>query len=1066
MKFPHFFIERPIFAAVLSILIVLVGAISYINLPVAQYPEIAPPTITISATYPGAGAEVVADTVATPIEQELNGVENMLYMSSQATDDGRLTITATFALGTDLDEAQVLVQNRVSIAEPRLPEEVRRLGVITQKSSPDLLTVIHLYSPDNSRDQLYISNYALLQIRDTLARLDGVGSITIFGAREYSMRIWLDPDRMAGLQITASDVVAALRAENVQVASGVLGQPPVATETANQISVRTMGRLQEPGDFENIVVKTDPDGSITRVRDIARVELGAQDYSTNAYLDDDPAVAIAIFQRPGSNALDTAAGIEETIEALSEDFPEGLAYQIIYNPTEFIAESVNEVYITIFEAVILVTIVVFIFLQSWRAAIIPIVAIPVSLIGTFAVMGAFGFSLNNLTLFGLVLAIGIVVDDAIVVVENVERELRDGKSPKEAAHTTMDEVGGALIAIALVLSAVFIPTAFISGISGQFYQQFALTIATATIISAFNSLTLSPALAAILLQPEPETPPEPRNRFQARVNQFFAWFNRSFDNVSDRYGNVTAKLIRMTGAVLIVYALLIAATGWRFTATPTGFIPEQDQGYLIVAIQLPPGSSLSRTDAVLQEATDIILDTPGFANTAGFAGFNGATFTNAPNAAAIFSVMEEFSERDGAPALLNELNQRLQAIDEAFIIVIAPPSVRGIGNAGGFRMMVQDRAGRGSGELNAATQQIVAAANADPRLVNVFTSYETATPQLYLDIDRVKAQQLGVPISDVFNTLEVFLGSAFVNDFNYLGRTYRVSAQADAPFRMERSDISRLRARNAYTGEMVPIGSVVNFRDITGPSRQPRYNLYGAAEIDGAAAPGVSSGEAIAAMGEIAESTLPSGFDFEWTGLAYQEVNAGSTAVLVFVLAVVFVFLLLAAQYESWLLPLAIILIVPMCLLSAILGIALRGMDNNILTQVGLVVLVGLASKNAILIVEFARQREQAGLDRFEAAVAAAKLRLRPILMTSFAFILGVVPLVIASGAGFEMRQALGTAVFFGMLGVTIFGLFLTPAFYVMCRSLAGRGKKDTEASGDEADGDSSSGGALPEPAE
>lgn len=1063
MKFPHFFIERPIFAAVLSILIVLVGAISYLNLPVAQYPEIAPPTITVSATYPGAGAEVVADTVATPIEQELNGVENMLYMSSQATDDGRLTITATFALGTDLDEAQVLVQNRVSIAEPRLPEEVRRLGVITQKSSPDLLTVIHLYSPDNSRDQLYISNYALLQIRDTLARLDGVGSITIFGAREYSMRIWLDPDRMAGLQLTASDVVAALRAENVQVASGILGQPPVATETANQISVRTMGRLQEPDDFENIVVKTDPDGSITRVRDIARVELGAQDYSTNAYLDDNPAVAIAIFQRPGSNALQTAAGIEETIEELSQDFPAGLAYDIIYNPTEFIAESVNEVYVTIFEAVILVTIVVFIFLQSWRAAIIPIVAIPVSLVGTFAVMGAFGFSLNTLTLFGLVLAIGIVVDDAIVVVENVERELRAGKTPKEAAHTTMDEVGGALIAISLVLCAVFIPTAFISGISGQFYQQFALTIATATIISAFNSLTLSPALAAILLEPEPETPPEPRNRFHARLQRFFAWFNRSFENISERYGNVTSKLIRMTGAVLIVYALLIAATGWRFTATPTGFIPEQDQGYLIVAIQLPPGSSLSRTDAVLQEATDIILDTPGFANTAGFAGFNGATFTNSPNAAAIFSVMEEFSERDGAPALLNELNQRLQAIDEAFIIVIAPPSVRGIGNAGGFRMMVQDRAGRGSDELNGATQQMVAAANADPRLVNVFTSYETATPQLYLDIDRVKAQQLGVPITDVFNTLEVFLGSAFVNDFNYLGRTYRVSAQADAPFRMERSDISRLRARNAYTGEMVPIGSVVNFRDITGPSRQPRYNLNGAAEIDGAAAPGVSSGDAIVAMEEIAESTLPSGFDFEWTGLAYQEVNAGSTAALVFVLAVVFVFLLLAAQYESWLLPLAIILIVPMCLLSAILGIAMRGMDNNILTQVGLVVLVGLASKNAILIVEFAKQREDAGMNRFEAAVAAAKLRLRPILMTSFAFILGVVPLVIASGAGFEMRQALGTAVFFGMLGVTAFGLFLTPAFYVMCRSLAGRRKKDT---GVDADGETPQGDALPEPAE
>ncbi|WOE74672.1 efflux RND transporter permease subunit [Alterisphingorhabdus coralli] len=1066
MKFPHFFIERPIFAAVLSILIILVGSITYFNLPVAQYPEIAPPTITVTATYPGAGAEVVADTVATPIEQELNGVEDMLYMYSQSTDDGRLTITVTFALGTDLDAAQVLVQNRVSIAEPRLPEPVRRLGVITQKSSPDLLTVIHLNSPDESRDQLYISNYALLQIRDTLARLDGVGSITIFGAREYSMRIWLDPDKMAGLQITASDVVAALRAENVQVASGILGQPPVDMEAANQISVRTLGRLQEPEEFESIVVKTDERGNLTRVRDIARVELGAQDYSTNAYLDEKPAVAIAIFQRPGSNAIQTAKGIEETIEELSQDFPDGLAYNIIYNPTEFIAESVNEVYITIFEAVILVTIVVFIFLQSWRAAIIPIVAIPVSLIGTFAIMGALGFSLNNLSLFGLVLAIGIVVDDAIVVVENVERELRSGKSPKEAAHVTMDEVGGALIAIALVLSAVFVPTAFITGISGQFYQQFALTIATATIISAFNSLTLSPALAAILLQPEGHEEGKAKNRFAAILDRFFDWFNRSFDKLAENYGKITAKLIRMTGAILIVYALLIATTVWRFNETPTGFIPEQDQGYLIVAIQLPPGSSLSRTDTVLRRATDIILETPGFHNTAGFAGFSGATFTNAPNAGAIFAVMDEFDEREGAVELLAQLNQKLQAIDEAFIIVIAPPAVRGIGNAGGVRMMVQDRAGRGSGELNNATQSLIAAANQDPRLINVFASYETATPQLYLDIDRVKAQQLGVPISDVFSTLEVFLGSAFVNDFNYLGRTYRVSAQADAPYRMQREDISRLRARNADTGEMVPIGSVVNYRDITGPSRQPRYNLFPAAEIDASAAPGVSSGEAISAMEELAESTLPDGFSFEWTGLAYQEVSAGSTASLVFVFAVVIVFLVLAAQYESWLLPLAIILIVPMCLLSAIVGVGLRGIDNNILTQIGLVVLVGLASKNAILIVEFAKQREDGGLNRFAAAVEAAKLRLRPILMTSFAFILGVVPLMTASGAGFEMRQALGTAVFFGMLGVTIFGLFLTPAFYVLCRSLAARGGKSDADPKDKAEPDRPADSPAAEPAE
>ncbi len=1039
MKFPHFFIERPIFAAVLSILLVLVGAISYFNLPVSQYPEIAPPTITVTATYPGAGAEVVAETVATPIEQELNGVEDMLYMSSQATDDGRLTITITFALGTDLDSAQVLVQNRVGIAEPRLPEPVRRLGVITQKSSPDLLTVIHLYSPDDSRSQLYISNYVYLQMRDTLARLDGVGSITVFGGREYSMRIWLDPDKMAALQLTSTDVVNALRAQNVQVASGILGQPPTAGETARQISVRTLGRLQEPEEFEQIVVKSGNDGQITRVSDIGRVELGAQDYSTNAYLDDKSAVAIAIFQRPGSNALETAKGIESTIEQLKGSFPTGLDYEIIYNPTEFIAESVDAVYVTIIEAVILVTIVVFIFLQSWRAAIIPILAIPVSLIGTFAVMGPLGFSLNNLTLFGLVLAIGIVVDDAIVVVENVEREMEKGKTPREAAHTTMDEVAGALVAIALVLSAVFIPTAFITGISGQFYQQFALTIATATIISAFNSLTLSPALAAILLKPKEELKAEPGNIAARWLGNFFDWFNSSFEKLSTRYGNITARLVRMTGAIAIVYALLIASTVWRFNETPTGFIPEQDQSYLIVALQLPPGSSLSRTDDVVQRATKIILDTPGFTNTAGFAGFNGATFTNAPNAGAIFAVMDDFGERDGAPELLAQLNGKLQAIEEAFIIVIAPPAVRGIGNAGGFRLMVQDRAGRGPESLNAATQSLVGAANQDPRLVNVFTSYETSTPQLFLDIDRVKAQQLGVPISDVFSTLEVFLGSAFVNDFNYLGRTYRVSAQADAPFRMEREDIARLRARNGDSGEMVPIGSVVNFQDITGPSRQPRYNLYQAAEVDGAAAPGISSGDAIVAFADIAEETLPDGFDYEWTGLAYQEVNAGSTAALVFVFAVIVVFLLLAAQYESWLLPLAIILIVPMCLFSAIIGVGLRGIDNNILTQIGLVVLIGLASKNAILIVEFAKQREEQGMNRFDAAVEAAKLRLRPILMTSFAFILGVVPLVIASGAGFEMRQALGTAVFFGMLGVTIFGLFLTPAFYVICQKFAKR---------------------------
>jgi len=1034
VKFPHFFIDRPIFAGVISILITLAGLLAYFGLPVAQYPEIAPPTITVTATYPGAGAETVADTVATPIEQELNGVENMLYLSSQATDDGRLTITVTFKLGTDLDDAQVLVQNRVNIAEPRLPEAVRRLGVVTQKSSPDLLTVVHLYSPDNSRDQLYVSNYALLQIKDRLARLDGVGSILVFGAREYSMRIWLDPERMGTLRISASDVVNALRAENVQVASGVLGQPPTGTTVAQQIAVRTTGRLRTADEFGNIVVKTDAAGSITHVRDIARVELGAQDYATNAYLGTNPAVAIAIFQRPGSNALATARGVAATMDDLATAFPTGLKHRIVYDPTEFIAESVNEVYSTIIEAAILVMIVVFVFLQSWRAALIPIIAIPVSLIGTFAVMALLGFSLNSLTLFGLVLAIGIVVDDAIVVVENVERELARGHSPREAAHITMDSVGGALIAIALVLSAVFVPTAFIGGISGQFYTQFALTIATATILSALVSLTLSPALAALLLRAH-----DAHAAPSGPLARFFARFNSGFERLSNNYGDLSRRIVNRTGLVLLVYAALIGVAAWRFAATPGGFIPQQDQGYLIVAMQLPPGASLERTDDVVRRATKIILDTPGFESTAGFAGFNGATFTNAPNAGAIFAVLKPFGERAPAGELLAQLNQRLAAIDDAFIIVIPPPPVAGIGNGGGFRMMVQDRSGAGAVQLGQVTQQLQAAAMAEPRLANVFSFYETATPQLFLDIDREKAQRLGVPISELFATLEVFVGSAFVNDFNYLGRTYRVSAQADAPYRMDIADISNLKVRNPTNGEMVPLGSLTTTRNITGPSRQPRYNLYPSAEIDGTAAPGVSTGEALRIMEGIAARTLPDGFGYEWTGIAFQERAAGNTAAVVFALAVLVVFLVLAAQYESWLLPLAIILIVPMCLLSAIIGVNLRGMDNNVLTQVGLVVLVGLACKNAILIVEFARQLEDEGRNPREAAIEAARLRLRPILMTSFAFILGVVPLVIASGAGAEMRQALGTAVFAGMLGVTVFGLLLTPAFYVISRSIGGQ---------------------------
>jgi HAE1 family hydrophobic/amphiphilic exporter-1 len=1043
MRFPHFFVDRPIFAAVVSIVITLVGAIAYFALPVAQYPEVAPPTVVVSATYPGASAEVVAETVATPLEQEINGVENMLYMSSQSTGDGSVQITVTFALGTDLDEAQVLVQNRVSIAEPRLPEEVRRRGVTTRKNSPDLMMVIHLNSPDGSLDQLYISNYATLQIRDVLARVKGVGDIQVFGARDYSMRIWLNPDRLAALGLTANDVVAAVQGQNVQVASGALNQLPMDDPGAWQLNVETLGRLADARQFENIIVKTDPDGRVTRIRDVARVELGAQDYLRNAYLDEREATALGVFQLPGSNALETAAEVKRTMEELARSFPKGLDYAIIYNPTEFIQQSVDEVIKTIFEAVALVVVVVILFLQTWRAAIIPIVAIPISLIGTFAVMAALGFSLNNLTLFGLVLAIGIVVDDAIVVVENVERNLRQGLSPKEAAHRTMDEVGGALIGIALVLSAVFIPVAAITGIQGQFYRQFAVTIAASTLISCLVSLTLSPALCALLLKPHEAH--SRHSRLTAPIRVFFRGFNRLFDRLSLGYGGITRRLIRLSLLVLVVYGGLIGLAAYTFQKTPTGFIPEQDQGYLITAIQLPPGASLERTDRVVREATRLALEVEGTAHTAGFAGFDGATFTNAPNAGAVFVTLEPFEERVAAGIrtedIVANLRRTLGGMQEAMALVIAPPPVRGIGTGGGFKLYVEDRRGRGPEALEAATNALVARANQEPGLASVFTLFSTRTPKVHADIDRVKAEMLGVPVENVFATLNVYLGSAYANDFNYLGRTYRVQVQADGPFRREVRDIANLKTRNER-GEMVPLGSVATFADLTGAHRVPRYNLYPAAEVQGATAPGFSTGQAIATMERLAAEVLPDGFGFEWTELAYQEKQAGDTAIWVFLASVVFVFLFLAAQYESWLLPLAVVLIVPMCLLAAMGGVLFRGLDNDILVQIGLVVLVGLAAKNAILIVEFAKQREAEGETAREAAVDAARVRLRPILMTSFAFILGVVPLVIATGAGAEMRRSLGTAVFSGMLGVTLFGLLFTPVFYAVSRSIARLGRK------------------------
>jgi hydrophobe/amphiphile efflux-1 (HAE1) family protein len=1050
MRFSHFFVDRPIFAAVLSIIVTLVGYISFRALPIAEYPEIAPPTVVVSATFAGASAEVIGQTVASPIEQEINGVDNMIYMVSQATGNGALSINVVFKPGTNVDLAQVLVQNRVSVALPRLPEEVQRIGVTVRKSSPDLMLVIHLVSPDGSLDQQYISNYATINVRDVITRVDGVGDTIVFGARDYSMRIWLDPAKVQARSLTASDVLAALRAANVQVAAGAVNQPPARSPSGFEVAVQTLGRLSSPEQFSDIVVATDDDGRVTRISDIARVELGSQDYTTNAYLDNKVATAIGIYQRPGSNALATAASVLATMDELAKSFPPGMAYRVVYNTTDFVQQSVDEVIKTLLEAAGLVVVVIILFLQTWRAAIIPIVAIPVSLIGTFFVMAAFGFSLNNLTLFGLVLAIGIVVDDAIVVVENVERYLRQGLSPREAAHTTMDEVGGALIAIALVLCAVFIPAAFIAGISGAFYRQFALTITASTVISATVSLTLSPALAALLLKPHGGAPQTGLWVTVTRpLNAFFSGFNFLFERLSLGYAGLTRRALRISMSMLAIYGGLIGLTYFQFARTPSGFIPPLDRAYFIAAISLPPGATLARTDEVVRKAADLLLTRPGVEHAVAFAGFDGATFTTAPNAGVIFVTLKPFEERLKAgldtAGILNGLRAQMQALREAFVLVIPPPSVPGIGTGGGFKMYLQDRAGRGPRALEQAVGAVLGPANQTPGLVQVFTLYNTSTPQVYADIDRTKAEMLGVPITRFFDTLSTYMGSTFVNDFNILGRTYRVNAQADNPFRVTLRDVENLRTRS-NAGDMVPLGAVATFREITGPYRFPRYNLFPAAEVQGATLPGFSTGQAIAAMERIATANLPAGFGFEWTEIALQEKIAGNTAVVAFSLAVVFVFLLLAAQYESVMLPLAVILIVPMCLFAAISGVLLRGMDNNILTQIGFVVLIGLAAKNAILIVEFARQAEERGASRQDAAVQAARTRLRPILMTSFAFILGVLPLVLATGAGAEMRQALGTAVFFGMLGVTLFGLLFTPVFYVLVRAMAGWGERRRSA--------------------
>jgi multidrug efflux pump len=1042
MKFSHFFIERPIFAMVISIVFVIAGMLAYLGLPTAQYPEIAPPTIQVTASYPGADPKVVAETVATPIEEQVNGVENMLYMSSQSTADGAMTLTVTFSLGTDLDIAQVLVQNRVQIANPQLPQTVRSLGVTVQKQSPDLMMVVHLLSPKGTYDQAYMSNYAFLQIRDVLSRLKGVGNVNVFGAREYSMRVWLDPDKMYSRGLTSDDIVSAIQAQNVQVAAGRLGAEPAPSGTELQLTLNTLGRLITPDQFGQIIVKRGDIGQIVYLADVGRIELGAKDYNISSYLDGKPAVALAIFQLPGSNAVATAHEVRATMKQLSQAFPQDLEYTIVYDPTQFIEQSVEAVIHTLFEAVILVLIVVLVFLQTWRATIIPLLAVPVSLIGTFAVMAAFGFSLNNLSLFGLVLAIGIVVDDAIVVVEAVEHNIELGMPPKEATEKAMDQVGGAVVAIAIVLSAVFIPTAFISGITGQFYRQFALTIAVSTLISAFNSLTLSPALAGLLLKPRDAKKDILTRAFDLVLGWFFRLFNRTFSAGVNGYTRVVHRLLRLSVIVLLVYVGLLVLTGWEFDKVPGGFIPTQDQGYLIAFAQLPDGASLQRSEGVRKQMSEIARKIPGVIHTVEFTGYSGLDGTNRNNTVTAFLTLAPFEERVkdprlSGPGITAAVRPKFAQIQDARVLVFPPPPVRGIGNAGGFKMQVQDRRGAGLPALQAATDLLIAKGGSGHGLVGLFTSFRSQVPQLYLDIDRRKAETLDVPLNSVFDTLQAYLGSTYVNDFNFLNRTDQVNIQGDAPFRVEPASIGQIYTRN-NKNQMVPLGTLMDIREINGPDKVMHYNIYPSAEINGNTLPGVSSGQAIQVMEQLAKENLPSQFGFEWTELTLQQILAGNSSVYIFPLCVLFVFLVLAAQYESWSLPLAIILIVPMCLFAAISGVLLRSMDNNIFTQIGFVVLVGLACKNAILIVEFAKQQMDAGHDRMDAAVEAARLRLRPILMTSFAFTLGVVPLVVAVGPGAEMRQSIGTAVFSGMIGVTLFGIFLTPVFFSVIMKLFG----------------------------
>ncbi|MBE2283174.1 MAG: multidrug efflux RND transporter permease subunit [Prosthecobacter sp.] len=1034
MNFSSFFITRPIFAGVLSLLTFILGAISLFQLPISEYPEVVPPTVIVTANYPGANPKTIAETVASPLEQTVNGLENMLYMSSQSTANGVMILTVTFKIGTDLDLAQVQVQNRVSQVLPKLPEEVRRFGVTTVKSSPDMTLVVHLLSPNDRYDEIYLRNYATLNVKDELSRLSGVGQVQIFGGGEYAMRIWIDPDKAAARGLTASDIVNAIREQNIQVAAGTIGQQPTK-DVAFELTVNAKGRLITEEEFEQIIVKTGPHGEKLRLRDVARAEMGSGEYALRSLLNNKKAVGMGVFQLPGSNALAVSQAVRARMAELKQKMPEGVDYAIAYDPTVFVDKSIDAVIHTLLEAILLVVIVVVIFLQTWRASIIPLAAVPVSLVGTFAVMHALGFSINNLSLFGLVLAIGIVVDDAIVVVENVERNIRNGLKPVEATRQAMKEVTGPIIATALVLCAVFIPTAFISGLSGQFYKQFAVTIAISTVISAINSLTLSPALSALLLKGHDEKKDLIAKTMDLLLGWFFRPFNRFFEWSSNVYVGIVKRTIRLSIIALMIYGGLVWATMKGFQIVPEGFVPAQDKAYLIGFAQLPEGSSLDRTDAVMRRMSEIAKNQPGVNDAIAFPGLSIHGFSASPNSGIVFVGLDEFEKRKtpdlNSAAIAGALNGQFMAIQDAFVLVLPPPPVNGIGTAGGFKMMIEDRGNRGYAELYKTTQGLIGAAMGSGKFGMTYTGYTVNVPQLEADVDREKAKSQGVPLANLYETLQINLGSLYVNDFNRFGRTYQVVAQAEQKFRDEVGDITRLKTRNA-AGEMVPIGSLVKVNESFGPDRVFHYNGYLAADISGSALPPLSSGQGEDLIASIVKEAMPGGFEFEWTDLTYQKIIAGNTAVFIYPLCILLVFMVLAAQYESLRLPLAIILIVPLCLLFALAGVHLTGGDNNIFTQIGFIVLIGLACKNAILIVEFAKEKNDHGLTPFEAALEACRLRLRPILMTSIAFIAGVYPLVVSTGAGAEMRRAMGTAVFSGMIGVTFLGLFLTPVFYVL----------------------------------